>query len=126
MSTVVEQGNTFTIVSRLSDCQLYAIKTEGRRPACRRYLGQERSAETERNLQAYRNSTAGNRRPAERNRYPVDNLPEPVRLEEQILQAAGRRNCPVRHNLAAGHRLLKSSRHEGQYTTCRYIRGLTR
>lgn len=119
MSTVVEQGNTFIIVSRLSDCQLSAIKTEGRRPACRRYLGQERSAETERNLQAYRNSTAGNRRPA-------DNLLEPVRPEEQILQAAGRRNCPVRHDLAAGHRLLKSSRHEGQYTTCRYIRGLTR
>ena len=116
MSTVVEQGNTFIIVSRLSDCQLSAIRTEGRRPACRRYLGQERSAETEQNLQAYRNSTAGNRRPAERNRYPVDSLLEPVRPEEQILQAAGRRNRPVRHNLAAGHRLLKSSRHEGQYT----------
>ena len=126
MSTVVEQGNTFIIVSRLSDCQLSAIRTEGRRPACRRYLGQERSAETEQNLQAYRNSTAGNRRPAERNRYPADNLLGPVRPEEQILQAAGRRNRPVRHNLAAGHRLLKSSRHEGQYTTCRYIRGLTR
>lgn len=113
MSTVVEQGNTFVIVSRLSDCQLSAIRTEGRRPACRRYLGQERSAETEQNLQAYRNSTAGNRRLAERNRFPADNLLEPVRPEEQILQAAGRR-------------LLKSSRHEGQYTTCRYIRGLTR
>ena len=126
MSTVVEQGNTFVIVSRLNDCQLSAIRTEGRRPACRRYLGQERSAETEQSLRAYRNSTAGNRHPAERNRRPADSLLEPVRPEEQILQAAGRLNRPVRHNLAAGHRLLKSSRHEGQYTTCRYIRGLTR